>query len=117
MSSSSSINSIVYRSRKIFKATTCIGTEMQVLAGRPAFARPCEGVHKSMSLMSSSLLLRQCLSCLVHLTWIVFVMGDKKPYSCCFVGCCLQDLFSIARSILETLLETKNRIWRKTECL
>ena len=27
-------------------------------------------------------------------------MGGKWPYSCCFVGCCLQDLFSIACSIL-----------------
>ena len=31
---------------------------------------------------------------------IVFVMGGRWPYSCCFVGCCLQDLFNIARSIL-----------------
>ena len=31
---------------------------MYVRAGRPAFARPCVGVHKSTSLMSSSLLKR-----------------------------------------------------------
>ena len=31
-----------------------------VRAGHPAFARPCVGVHKSTSLMSSSLLLQQC---------------------------------------------------------
>ena len=73
---------------------------MQVLAGRPAFARLCEVVHRSMSLMSSSLLLQQCPACLVRLTWIVFVMGVRWPYSCCFVGCCLKDLFNIARSIL-----------------
>ena len=48
---------------------------MYVCAGRPAFARPCVGVHKSTSLMSSSLLLQQCPACLAHLTWIVFVMG------------------------------------------
>ena len=41
-----------------------------VRAGRPAFARPCVGVHKSTSLMSSSLLLQQCPACLVRLTWI-----------------------------------------------
>ena len=64
---------------------------MQVLAGRPAFARPCEEVHRSTSLMSSSLLFKQCPACLVCLTWIVFMMGGKWPYSCCFVGCCLQD--------------------------
>ena len=50
---------------------------IQVLAGRPAFSRPCERVHRSMSLMSSSLLLQQCPACLVRLTWIVFVMSGK----------------------------------------
>ena len=54
-----------------------------------------------LSLMSPSRLLQQCPACLVFLTWIVFVMGDKWLYSWCFVGCCLQDLFNIARSILE----------------
>ena len=61
------------------------------------------GVHKSTSLMSSSLLLRQCPACLVHLTWIVFVIGGRWPYSWCLVGCCRQDLFKIARSILVKL--------------
>ena len=73
---------------------------MQVLAGRSAFARPCERAHRSTSLMSSTLLLHQYPACLVCLTWIVFLMGGRWPYSCCFVGCCLQDLFNIARSIL-----------------
>ena len=50
-----------------------------VRAGRPAFARP---------------------QVEVHLTCIVFVMGGRLPYSWCFVGCCLKDLFNIARSIL-----------------
>ena len=59
---------------------------MYVRAGRPAFARPCVGVHKSTSLMSSSLLLQQCPACLVRLTWIVFVIGGKWPYSWCLVG-------------------------------
>ena len=44
--------------------------------------------------MSSSLLLQQCPACLVRLIWIVFVMGGRWPYSCCFVGHCLQDLFN-----------------------
>ena len=73
---------------------------MYVQAGRPAFARPCVGIHKSTSLMSSSLLLQQCPACLVCLTWIVFVIGGRWPYSWCLVGCCCQDLFRIARSIL-----------------
>ena len=41
---------------------------MYIRAGRPAFAWPCVGVHKSTSLMSSSLLLQQCPACLVRLT-------------------------------------------------
>ena len=72
---------------------------MYVRAGRPAFARPYVEVHKSISLMSSSLLLQQCPACLVRLTWIVFVIGGRWPYTWCLVGCCRQDLFKIARSI------------------
>ena len=67
-----------------------------VWAGCPAFARPYVGVHRSTSLI----LLQQCPACPVHLTWIVFMMRGRWPYSWCFVGCCLQDLFNIAHSIL-----------------
>ena len=73
---------------------------MYVRAGRPAFARPYVVVHRSTSLMSSSLLLQQCPACLIRLTWIVFVMGGRWPYSWCLVGCCRQDLFNNAISIL-----------------
>ena len=54
---------------------------MYVRAGRPAFAWPYAGVHRSRSLMSSSLLLQQCPVCLARVTCIVFVMGGKWPYS------------------------------------
>ena len=64
---------------------------MYVRAGRPSFAWPYARVHRSRSLMSSSLLLQQCPACLVRLTCIVFVMGGKCPYSWCLVGCCRQD--------------------------
>ena len=73
---------------------------MYVRAGRPAFARPCVVIHKSTFLMISSLLLQQCPACLVRLTWIVFVIGGRWPYSWCLVGCCCLYLFRIARSIL-----------------
>ena len=68
---------------------------MYVRAGRPAFAWPYAGVHRSTSLMSSSLLLQQCPACLVRLAWIVFVMGGRWPYSWCLGGCCRQDLLYI----------------------
>ena len=54
---------------------------MYVRAGRPAFAWSYAGVHRSTSLMSSSLLLQQCPACLVRLTCIVFMMGGRWPYS------------------------------------
>ena len=41
---------------------------MYVRVGRPAFARPYVGVHRSTSLMSSSLLLQQWPACLVRIT-------------------------------------------------
>ena len=73
---------------------------MYVRASRPAFAWPYAGVHRSTSLMSSSPLLQQCPACLTRLTYIVFVMGGKWPYSWCLVGCWRQDLFNIALNIL-----------------
>ena len=45
------------------------------LAGHPTFAHPYKGVHRSMLLMSLSLLLQQCPAYQVCLTWIVFVMA------------------------------------------
>ena len=53
--------------------------------------------------MSSSLLLEQCSTCLVHLIWMVLEMGGRKPYSHCFIRCCFQDLFNIAHNILVQL--------------
>ena len=73
---------------------------MYVWAGHPAFARPYVGVHRSTSLISLSLLHQQWPACLVHLTWIVFMMEGRWLDSWCFVGCCRQDLFNIARNIL-----------------
>ena len=53
---------------------------------RPAFARLCERVHKSTSLISSSLLLQQCPAGLVRLILIVFVMGGRCRTSAAFWG-------------------------------
>ena len=52
---------------------------MYFRAGGPTFARPYVGFHKSISLMSSSLLLQQCPACLVRLTCIVFVIIFTNP--------------------------------------
>ena len=79
---------------------------MYVHAGRPAFARPCVGVHRSTSLMSSSLLLQQCPACLARLTWIVFVIGGRWPYSWCLVGCCRQ-------MVLETVVQSQVKSYQR----
>ena len=52
---------------------------MKVCAGRSAFASPCEGSHRTTSLISVFLLLQQGPAHLVRLTLIVFVMavGDR----------------------------------------
>ena len=68
---------------------------MYVRAGHPAFARPYVGVHRSTSLMSSSLLLQQCPAYLFHLTWIVFVMVG---------GCIVGVLWGVASRTCSILL-------------
>ena len=73
---------------------------MYVRYGRPAFARIYAGVHWNTSLMNSSLLLQQCPACLDCLTWIVFVMGGRWPYSWCLVGCCRLELFMLLAAFL-----------------
>ena len=40
------------------------------------------------------------VSRIFDLSWIVFVMSGRWPYSCWSVGCCLQDLSTNACSIL-----------------
>ena len=98
----SSLLPIVHHLWQVFRATLVSSHSccMYVRAGRPAFAQPYVGVHRSISLMNSSLLLQQCPACLVRLTLIVFVIGGRWPYRWCLVGCCHQDLFNIARNIL-----------------
>ena len=58
------------------------------------------GFNRRMSLMSLSLLLQQCPACLVCLTRMVCVIGNRWPYSCFLVGSCFYDLFKTAHSIL-----------------
>ena len=74
---------------------------MQVLAGQPAFDRQCEGVHRSLSLMSLSLFPQQCSACPIR--WIVWIVsaGGWWPYSCFLWG--VASLLDIARCILVQL--------------
>ena len=47
-----------------------------------------------------SLLLQQCPACLVRLTWIVFVIGGRWPYSWCLVGHCWRSRDELIRDVL-----------------
>ena len=55
------------------------------LVGRFTLAHPRVGVHQRTLLISLSLLLQQCLACIVRLIWVVLTMGGKWSYSHCFV--------------------------------
>ena len=44
--------------------------------------------------------------CLIRFIWMVWEMGGKWQYNCCFVGCCFQELFCVARSILVQIPST-----------
>ena len=92
---------IVHRFQQVIWAASCISKELLHVGSRWS-SYLCSSMWKvcrSTSLMSSFLLLQQCPTYLICLTCIVFVDGWWL-YSCCFVGCCLQDLFNIAHSIL-----------------
>ena len=93
---------VVHHFWLVLRAISRILTELLYVSSRwsPCLCSAMCRVHRRTSLMSSSLLLQQCPACLVRLTWIVFMMGGRWPYSCCFVECCFQDLFKIALSIL-----------------
>ena len=79
---------------------------MYVRAGRPAFARPCVGVHYNTSLMSSSLLLQQCPACLVRLTfpniyiYIIINIETVSLYHNCSVWLDMRDAPSWDRNPL-----------------
>ena len=79
---------IIYRLRQVFRVTSCVLTYLLYVRSSwlSCFCTAICGVHRSTSLMSSSLLLQQYPACLVRLTCIVFVMGGKCPYSWCLVG-------------------------------
>ena len=93
---------IVHRLWQVFRVTSCILTELLYVCSSwsscfcsAICGGPQEYIHYKLVPAS------QAVSCVCDLsTWIVFTIGSRWPYSCCFVGCCHQDLFNIARNIL-----------------
>ena len=71
---------IILHSQQALQTTSSVCTE---LIGWPTLAHLRVGIHWRTSPISSTLLFQLCLACL---TWMVFEMGGRWPYSCCFVG-------------------------------
>ena len=93
---------IVYCFRLILRATSRIGTELLYVGSSWT---PClysfmwrgSLEYITFELVPTSPAVSPCLVCLIL---IVFVISGRWPYSCCFMGCCPRESFSIARSIL-----------------
>ena len=88
---------------------------MYVRAGRPAFERPCVGIHKSTSLMSSSLLLQQCPACLVlqftsqSITTLIYIRSSLQNfYALAKKKSPKQNILVVARNLHFLLNEKKN---------
>ena len=84
---------IIHISRQVFQIKS---RSRYVLVGRPTLVCPYEGVYEicHFILASPAVYLMSCSS------YLVLEIGCKLLYSCCFIGCCFQDLFNIAHSIL-----------------
>ena len=76
------------------------------LASRPTPTLPYDGGPQENTNYEFDFTPLVGLACLVRLVWMIWEMGGRWPYSCCFVGCCFQDLFSIVRIILGQLLSS-----------
>ena len=87
---------IVHCFRQILRSTSCIGTEL-LYVGSSWTSRLCSSMWRGPQEYITYELVPTS-SAVSGSSMIVFVMGGRWPYSCWFVGCCLQDLFNIARS-------------------
>ena len=70
-----SLSYIVFGRSSGLHSVSSQSCSMYVRAGRPTFARPHVGVHRSTSLMSSSFLLKQCPACQVRLEFELSVLN------------------------------------------
>ena len=78
---------IVHQSWQVFWTASSARSEPVAYRLTPVCA--CVGIHKGRSLMCSAFLRRQCLACLIRITWMVCEMGCNYTYTCCFVNCCI----------------------------
>ena len=97
--------SIVRRSREVFPATSYIGTELLYIGSSwlPYF---CSSMWRGLQehIAFELVLISPAVSCMsASSTLDIFVMSGRWLCSCCFLGCSLQNLFSMAHSILALL--------------
>ena len=75
-----------------------------VLLGRPTLARSrVKGSIGEHHWWFCSRFYSSCPTSLVCLTWMVLEIGGRWLYSCCFVGCCFQDLINTAPNFSDSL--------------
>ena len=89
--------SIIHCFRQVFRATSRIDTELQYVDSSWSSCL-CSSMWRGQEeyVIYEFVPTSSAASCMSDSSkWIVFVMGGKWPYSCCFVGCCPQDLFNI----------------------
>ena len=70
----------LFENKKVYPVTAIVDKILLVSQTGTTMKR---GPYETL-LMSSTLLLQQCLACLDHFTLMVLEMGDKWPYTCCF---------------------------------
>ena len=96
------LHPIVHHFWQVLRATSCISTERLYvgLSWSPCFCSavwggPWENITYELVLASPA------VSCMFGSSnFDSFCDGGRWLFSCCFVGCCFQDLFKIAHSIL-----------------
>ena len=94
---------MAYRHWQVFRATSRILPELLYVCSSwsscfcSAIMWGSIGIHLLWAYHS---FFQQWPACLVRLTWIVFVMGGRWPYSWCFAWFSRQDLFNIAAAFL-----------------
>ena len=91
--------------RSVFPATFCITTEFLSICSRWS-SNICSSVCRGLNEHIVYEFVLTSLACDVRPIWMVFEIDGWWPYSCCFVGCCIQDLFNPTCTIPVQLLSS-----------
>ena len=89
--------SIVHRFWQVFSVTSCVHTELLLISSSwpsNTFSSMWRGPEENVTYEFVS------PAFLVCRTWMVLKRGGRWSYSCCFVGCCYQELFNISHHLV-----------------